>query len=185
MALGGDLTVESEPGKGTVFRFSAVFKTTQAGHDNRSSSDTPSNLKEPVHVPPSPLKILVVEDDKTNRKLITMILKRLGYEAVTAQNGQEALEIFKVLQPDFVLMDVQMPVMDGYEASRAIREWEFAARHHPCHIAALTANILPEDRKRCLRSGMNSYLNKPISTSALTEILRKLESEREAAARPI
>ena len=118
----------------------------------------------------SALKILVAEDNATNQKVILGMLKRLGYSATLAQNGVLAVEEFRKQPFDLILLDVQMPVMDGLEACRLIRE---EPNGKTPHIVALTANAFKEDRQECLRAGMNDYLSKPIQL----ELLRKTLTE--------
>ncbi|MGH8047221.1 MAG: response regulator, partial [Chthoniobacterales bacterium] len=119
-----------------------------------------------------PLDILLVEDDRVNLKLLLALIRRLGYEPLAAQNGKEAVEIYSSERPACVLMDLQMPEMDGIEATEKIRAIERASRNvQPAFIAALTANIFPTERQRCFDAGMNSYLNKPVKLSTLATTL--------------
>lgn len=120
-----------------------------------------------------PLKILVVEDHPVNRKLALRILDKMGYQAQVAENGQEALE--RVLQEpfDLLLMDVQMPVMDGFEATRRIRR-DANIQPQP-KIIAMTANAMSEDRERCLQAGMDGYISKPISLEDIQRAILALE----------
>ncbi len=113
----------------------------------------------------------MVEDDKVNLKLIVRILRELGYEPLTAPNGFEAVAIFEEENPDCILMDVQMPEMDGLEATRKIRNLESSRQRRPVFISALTANILPEDQQRCFDAGMNAYLNKPVKSQSIVNVL--------------
>ncbi len=105
--------------------------------------------------------MLLAEDNPVNQKVAMRALRMLGLEAELAVNGAEALALLKSKHFDAVLMDCQMPVVDGYEATRAIREWELATpgRHIP--IIAMTANALSADRERCLEAGMDDHLGKP------------------------
>jgi len=114
-------------------------------------------------------RILVAEDDKVNQKVAILMLKKLGLRADLAQNGVEAVQKFKEVHYDLVLMDCNMPEMDGYEATHHIREFEGRARRVP--IVALTANTLKGDRKKCLDAGMDAYLSKPISPPDLNKTL--------------
>ena len=132
-----------------------------------------------------PLRILLAEDHATNQKLALMLLKRLGYRADVAANGLEAIEALERQPYDVVLMDVQMPEMDGLEATRHIR------RHWPSelgpHIIAMTANAMEGDREACLAAGMNDYVSKPIRVEALVEALsrsRPLEGDQAGEEQP-
>lgn len=117
----------------------------------------------------SSLKILLAEDNTTNQKVALLMLKKLGYQADIANNGLEVLEALRKQAYDIVLMDVQMPEMDGLEASRLIRQ-EFSKQEEPW-IIAMTANALQGDKEMCLESGMNDYVTKPIRKDELAEVL--------------
>lgn len=116
------------------------------------------------------LKILLVEDNIVNQKVTLNQLKQLGYNTDIAGNGQEALQMMEQISYDLVLMDCQMPVLDGYSATQVIRQREGNTRHTV--IIALTANAMKEDRDRCLNAGMDDYLSKPILKDPLAERLR-------------
>ena len=120
---------------------------------------------------PDNIKILLVEDNIVNQKVALQILKRVGYDADSAISGVEALEQIRSQRYDIVLMDIQMPEMDGLEATRRIRD-EFAQSEQPW-IIALTANALLEDRNACIDAGMNGYVSKPIEIEKLVEALRQ------------
>jgi CheY-like chemotaxis protein len=117
-----------------------------------------------------PLKILLAEDNVTNQKLALLVLERLGYLADVASNGIEAVEALRRQPYDVVLMDVQMPEMDGFQATAAIRERERSSGRHQ-KIVALTAHVMKGDAERCLAAGMDDYLAKPIDIRRLSEIL--------------
>jgi CheY-like chemotaxis protein len=116
-----------------------------------------------------PLRILVAEDDKMNQQLAVMILKRLGYSADIAPNGNDVLEMVSEKKYDLILMDVQMPEMDGLEATRMIR---LCLSTQPV-IIAMTANAMNGDRDACLAAGMDDYLSKPVNLNELVELLEK------------
>jgi CheY-like chemotaxis protein len=112
------------------------------------------------------LRVLLVEDNTINQMVAAKLLERQGHAVVIAENGRAALETLEEEQFDLVLMDVQMPVMDGLEATAAIRQREAGTgRHLP--IVALTANALVGDRERCLRAGMDGYVAKPFQVQSL------------------
>jgi len=119
----------------------------------------------------SALSILVAEDNATNQKVIMGMLNKLGYTATLVENGALAVEEFRKHPFDLILMDVQMPVIDGLEAARMIR---LEPNGKYPHIIALTANAFKEDRKECLRAGMNDYLSKPIQLDLLREKLGQI-----------
>lgn len=116
-----------------------------------------------------PMSVLLVEDNVINQKLALRILSKLGYSADLANNGREAIEMLEKKPYDVVLMDILMPEMDGWEATRHIRK---NFQHQPV-IIAMTANALPEDRTECLNAGMNEYLSKPVKVETLLRILQQ------------
>lgn len=124
-----------------------------------------------------PYRILVAEDNPVNQTLAKRALKKLGYEAVIADNGVKALEEIERTQYDLVLMDMQMPEMDGLEATRLIRA---GLKEQPI-IIAMTANAMSEDREACLQAGMNDYISKPMKLEVLVEVLRKWSSQHRHA----
>ena len=119
----------------------------------------------------NPLRILVAEDNSVNQKLIAGLLNRLGYHPKLVGNGLACLEALRADDYDVVLMDCQMPEMDGYEATGRIRAGEVGNRDRALHIIALTASAMVGDRERCLKAGMNEYLTKPIQADALIHLL--------------
>ena len=113
--------------------------------------------------------ILVAEDNPVNQKWIKKILSKMGYECVIAENGKVVLEIVGHEHFDLIFMDVQMPEMDGLEASRMIR---VCLETQPV-IIAMTANVMQGDREECIQSGMNDYISKPVELNVLLKILEK------------
>ena len=118
-----------------------------------------------------PINILLVEDDTINGQLFKMMLDRLGYQSDLALNGQDALDKLEKNTYKIVLMDCQMPVLDGYAATEALRERE-AAREHTI-VIGLTAYSMADSRNRCLNAGMDDYLSKPLSIKDLDAMLQK------------
>jgi CheY-like chemotaxis protein len=129
--------------------------------------ETPSTTEKPVAKLPG--EVLLVEDNIVNQMVAVRFLQRLGARVTVANDGAEGVELFKRGNFSLVLMDIQMPVMDGFEATRHIRELASDKRHVP--IVALTANAMPEDRERCLAAGMNDFLTKPLQIEKLTPIV--------------
>jgi len=119
------------------------------------------------------VRILLAEDNITNQMVAVGILKKLGLHADAVANGAEAVKALETLPYDLVLMDVQMPVMDGMEATRQIRDPRSAVRNHPIPIIAMTAHAMQGDRERCLEAGMNDFVTKPVDPHALAEALEK------------
>ena len=119
-------------------------------------------------------RVLVVEDNPVNRQVIEAMLRKLKLEVECVENGETAVAaVIGGARPDLVLMDVQMPVMDGLEATMRIRRWEGETGQPRLPIIALTAGAFEEDRDRCIASGMDGYLAKPIQMKHLTATLTK------------
>ena len=152
-------------------RFSELFNTLQRAIAGKASSH--SKLRSSEKLPlRSNKRVLVVDDNEVNRFVAQETLEELGYKVETAENGQEAVE--KIKREDFlvVLMDCQMPVMDGYAATLAIREWEKPLKRHTV-VVALTAHALSGERERVLSAGMDDYLSKPVRGSSLDKMIRR------------
>jgi len=118
-------------------------------------------------------RILLAEDNITNQEVAGGLLKKMGFRVDAVANGAEAVASLKTIPYDLVLMDVQMPEMDGFEATRRIRDPQSSVRNHQVPIIAITANAMQGDRDKCLEAGMNGYVSKPISLQALAEELEK------------
>ncbi len=176
-AMGGEIRAEADPGKGSSFYFTAWFVrsgrtddpalTIRGAAEKRPEEDRPSPAEEPL---PS-LSILLAEDNPVNRKLMALIIEKLGCRLEVAANGLEAVYKTGVSAYDLVFMDCQMPVMDGYEATAEIRRREGARGRLP--IIAVTAHAQERDREICLEAGMNDYLSKPVRTSEVASMIRK------------
>ena len=119
------------------------------------------------------VRILLAEDNITNQQVAVRILRNLGWHADTVANGAEAIHALETVPYDLVLMDVQMPVMDGFEATRHIRSSESAVQNHQVPIIAMTAHTMQGARERCLDAGMNDYVTKPVSPGTLADVLEK------------
>ncbi|MBK1876817.1 response regulator [Pelagicoccus mobilis] len=117
-----------------------------------------------------PLKILVADDNEINRKIIRIILQKLGYNCVEAENGEDAYQMYQSGDYDYIFMDLDMPEMDGIETTQAIREAENGSTRKT-EIIAVTANVSQETRQKCRRVGMNGYLEKPITASVIKDQL--------------
>jgi PAS domain S-box-containing protein len=167
--MGGKIGVESTVGKGSTFRFTAVFET-------RASSCGPVRKVQPSPDAAAALtgaRILLVEDTLTNQIISLKMLEKMGLSADLVENGREAIDRLSREPYDLVLMDCQMPIMDGPEAARRIRNGEAGERSAQVPIVALTAHALKEDEERCREAGMNDYCSKPIDFERLLKILRR------------
>ncbi len=156
--MGGRIEVESEKGKGSSFYFSLKFKV---AHDKEQNASYIPKITKPL----KQLKILLVEDDFVNQKVISKMLLEKGHALDTANNGLEALELFEQNKYDVILMDIQMPKMNGVETISRLKEKESATNHTP--VIALTAYALQGDRERFLALGFDGYVSKPIQMSEL------------------
>lgn len=172
--MGGDIGVESTPGVGSTFWFTLLVEAVD-GESRSEPRVAQADDAAPGKPPPSGQRILVAEDVLVNRRVIMAMLDRLGYKAVAVDNGREAVAALTSGKQhfDLVLMDCQMPDMDGYEATRLIRAWEKEGGRSPLPVVALTAAAFAEDRERCLAAGMDDYLSKPINLGHLQTTLGK------------
>jgi CheY-like chemotaxis protein len=168
--MGGSISVESQPGQGSCFRFTMRAALAEPSQDD---APTANPALGPGAEPARRLRVLLAEDHPVNRQLAVKLLEREGHSVVVAENGQEALRALAAGSFDVVLMDVQMPVMDGIEATEALRLSELGSgRHIP--VVALTANAMKGDKERYLNCGMDDYLSKPIRRKELAETLQRV-----------
>ncbi|MGB3518267.1 MAG: response regulator [Elainellaceae cyanobacterium] len=158
----------------------ALLHSLKAPHDESShlSKSDMEQLSKPSTLTTHDLRVLVAEDNLVNQKVILQLLKRLGHEAEIANNGIEVLDYLRQHPYDLVLMDVQMPEMDGLEATREIRQ-QIPTEQQP-YVVALTANATQGDREVCLQAGMDNYLSKPIRMDALSTILQQYQNIRDS-----
>lgn len=173
----GEIGVESEPGKGCTFWFTAQFDQAIAINNLAEYQSSrvgilpvESIVETPHCVSLQPLKILVAEDNLVNQQVIVNQLQILGHNADCAANGLEALAMLAKQDYDLVLMDCQMPVLDGFTTTQQLRRRELNSH---TVVIALTANAMPADREQCIAAGMDDYISKPVSLDALQALLQR------------
>jgi CheY-like chemotaxis protein len=177
--MGGRMWVESEEGNGSRFWFSARFGLPSCAE---CLSPRPAPDAREHAGATRPLRILLAEDNPVNQKLATRLLERHGHSVRVAQHGIEAVAFAAEETFDLILMDVQMPAMDGYTATRRIREREGEGEAPHVPIVAMTACAMKGDREKCLDAGMDAYVPKPIDIDALLAVIAKVGPAGQAAA---
>ncbi|HZU28253.1 MAG TPA: PAS domain S-box protein [Bryobacteraceae bacterium] len=170
--LGGAIGVESVPGEGSTFWFTARFDK-QGAHDIPRGIESQAPGQSPAARSKRAGRILVAEDNIANQQVALAILKKLGFRADAVANGREALASLRSIPYDLVLMDCQMPEMNGYEAARQIRRADSGVCNARIPVIAVTAHAMTDDRERCLSAGMNDYVAKPVSPATLLTVLEK------------
>ena len=165
--MGGTISIEPEDEQGAHFRFSLPLKILPGKTREREAAGTA------IVFPPG-YSVLVVEDNETSRMVAVSLLEKMGVPVIeTAENGAVAIEKLSSRRYDLVLMDIQMPVMDGLEAVSAIRDSSSPVLDREVPVAAMTANTLPADRGKYLRAGMTDYISKPVLPEELARLLLK------------
>jgi CheY-like chemotaxis protein len=167
--MGGHITVRSKPGEGTTFTFTILTKPGIVSLAPVREGVKGNGTLKAGFAKEFPFRILIAEDNLINQQLIQHILGNLGYKPDSVENGALAVAAAGVKPYDLILMDVQMPEMDGLEATKLIRE---SPLRQPV-IIALTANAMQGDREECLRAGMDDYISKPVRLDALMHLLER------------
>jgi signal transduction histidine kinase/CheY-like chemotaxis protein len=173
--MGGTIGVHSQAGLGSTFWFTLPLG---AAAQEESAASAPLQDEIPLLVaaivePPASGRLLLVEDNFVNQRVAVYMLAKLGHQADVAKNGREAIDMLSTSDYGLVLMDCQMPEMDGFEATRVIRDRASSVIDHDIPVIAMTANAFPEDRARALASGMNDFLAKPVDRAVLANMIEK------------
>ena len=177
--MGGTIVARSTAGAGSTFSFEVPLPPAAAPSESHVR-------RRDAHLAPRPVsraapRVLVVEDSPVNRVVTTSVLERSGFHVHAVNDGREALDALQANRYDAVLMDCQMPDLDGYEATRELRRRESGERRTP--VIAMTAHAMPSDRERCLEAGMDDYITKPVRGQILTATLERwTESAAQAPA---
>jgi CheY-like chemotaxis protein/anti-sigma regulatory factor (Ser/Thr protein kinase) len=175
VAHGGSVQVESEAGQGSSFIVILPLDrepgNKNLGEGNAHPANTSQNVTTTATIPTKHLVVLLAEDNPVNSEMVQFYLESYGCTVLVAQNGEEVLQRIEEVLPDIILMDIQMPKMDGLETTQRLRgDSRFAA----LPIVALTALAMPGDRERCLLAGVDEYLSKPVSLKTLMRVIEKL-----------
>jgi signal transduction histidine kinase/CheY-like chemotaxis protein len=167
LLMGGDMTVDSQPGKGTTFRFEI-----NANRVNAEDLESTTSMRRVLALAPEQprYRLLIVDDKPINRQLLIKLLNPLGFELQEAQNGQVAIEIWQQWHPHLIWMDLRMPVMDGYEATKQIKS---TIQGQATAIIALTASVLEEEKAVVLSAGCDDFLRKPFREAEIFFTLEK------------
>ena len=166
--MGGSLRLDSQPGVGTQVQVSLLLSTLPLEQMSKTTET-------PIHTSTAPLNVLVIDDHPANRLLMCQQLEFLGHRFSVAEDGEAGFEAWKSGLFDLVIVDCNMPVMNGYELTHAIRDHEQQSDRSPCTVLGFTANAQPEERQRCKQAGMDDCLFKPLTLSALSQWIADIE----------
>jgi CheY-like chemotaxis protein len=178
--MGGDITVTSEPGKGSTFNF--TFRAQEAAAAAPSPGASLSRTVEPARKSLRGMRVLLTDDNATNRQVIKLFLAPQGCDIVEATNGKEALDLLAQHTFDIVLLDVHMPVMDGKETIQRMRA---EPRWSSLPVIALTADAMSGDRERYIALGMTDYVSKPVDQRELIAKMHQVKGLATEEARPV
>ncbi len=176
--MGGEIEVESIPGEGSTFTFAAAFEPARAAPAARETMQLPP--REPRD--PTSYRLLLAEDEPVNRMIGQRLIEKLGYRVDVVTNGAEALEALDQESYDLILMDCQMPELDGYETTRRIRRRE--GDDQGIAVVAVTAHAMKGDREKCLAAGMDDYVTKPYQAEEIAAVLKRWLATPAASAEP-
>ena len=172
--MGGTADFESQVGEGSTFWFTALFGKCTDEESTETDQKVRDTVAKKEMLSAAETQILLVEDNRVNQKVAKAILRKLGFKADIAENGLKALKALAEKDYHIVLMDVQMPEMDGLEATQRIRAGQDNVRNADIPIIAMTAHAFREDRDRCLKAGMQDYVTKPIRPEQLSKAIHNL-----------
>lgn len=175
--MAGEIYAESTVGKGTIFTVKIPVQSKSEMH--KTETYTTQSYEGPAEARFNSMSVLLVEDTELNKRLLVQLLINNGFNVSTADNGYDCLQLLDKKQFDIILMDMQMPIMDGYEATRKIRE---NRKWTDIPIIAITANAMTGDREKCLNSGCNSYLAKPFKSEDLIQEINQLVNFKNSSA---
>jgi CheY-like chemotaxis protein len=161
--MGGNMQVSSEPGQGSLFTVHLILPESQAPADGHTQTSSAEETRR--------LRVLVAEDHLINLKYMSILLERMGHEAVFCENGQEALQLLELQRFDVVLLDYHMPVLDGLATTRAIRALQGPNQH--IQVVLITADVLTETRQKALAAGVSEFASKPLQAQDLQRALRR------------
>ena len=162
--MGGEVGLDSEIGEGSTFWFTGVYQIETKNKIYFTEHKT-------IDANSQRLRVLLVEDNIINQKVAVHTIKKNGHKIDIAHDGIEAIDKFNTNKYDLILMDIQMPNMNGYEATKAIRKIEQDKQIAPIKIIAMTANALKGEKEKCIEIGMNDYLSKPFKQEMLIKFL--------------
>jgi CheY-like chemotaxis protein len=175
--MGGSIDLKSMPGEGTTITFTAHFNLVPGSQPALAiGAHAPENTAAAITAPSISLSILLAEDNLVNQRVAMTMLGKMGHRITLATNGLEALEQWRQGDFDLILMDVQMPEMNGLQATTQIRREEAMGAHVP--IVAMTASAMSEERDRCLAAGMDDFISKPVSYKVIEQMIMATFSQR-------
>ena len=177
--MDGEIWVEGREGEGSTFAFTARFGLDKTPRDSKKPKEVAPDQKMAVPSEVRPLRILLVEDARENRIVVKAFLKKTPHTIAVAENGRIGVDKFLSGEYDLILMDMRMPVMDGYTATGEIRKWEEEHRKGAVPIIALTAHALMEDKQKCLDAGCTDYLPKPLKKKDLLDKVQEYSGTSE------